>query len=256
MSVSFSFGSFGDIISLIQIGHDIIKVLRNVKDASAGYQEFHDELQSTVNAVLGVEHLLSTEADTIAPSVKNGLDFAVKSSLKLMERMKIKISTFLPKTKGDTSRSSAMLFYTWKRIDWELFHKGEWLDLRRRLKDQIGVMNVLLSLSSHSYKVMPPAKEKPPPLYTPPLVVVSSSIKPSDPSLMVSDKEIGTDFNRTAVLMLTGRPVAVKRIMKRLTTLAHKEVQLLREADHHPNVIRYYYLEVTSDFLYVVLDLC
>ena len=37
-----------------------------------------------------------------------------------------------------------------------------------------------------------------------------------------------------------GRDVAVKRILPECFDLADREVQLLRESDQHPNVIRYF----------------
>jgi len=39
-----------------------------------------------------------------------------------------------------------------------------------------------------------------------------------------------------------GRPVAVKRLLPECFTVADREVDLLRESDEHPNVIRYLYL--------------
>ena len=55
---------------------------------------------------------------------------------------------------------------------------------------------------------------------------------------------------------LQGRAVAVKRLLKSFVTLAQREVTLLTESDSHPNVIRYYYQESHSDFLYIALELC
>lgn len=53
-----------------------------------------------------------------------------------------------------------------------------------------------------------------------------------------------------------GRAVAVKRLLKDFTRIASKEVHLLESADDHPNVVRYYYQEVTDSFLYIALELC
>jgi len=43
-----------------------------------------------------------------------------------------------------------------------------------------------------------------------------------------------------------GRDVAVKRILPECFSLADREVQLLRESDQHPNVIRYFCTVSTS----------
>lgn len=52
------------------------------------------------------------------------------------------------------------------------------------------------------------------------------------------------------------RPVAVKRILPDCYSLADREVDLLRRADQHPNVIRYYCKEADSQFIYIALELC
>lgn len=48
----------------------------------------------------------------------------------------------------------------------------------------------------------------------------------------------------------------MKRLLQDFVTLAQREVTLLQESDDHPNVIRYYYQESHSNFLYIALELC
>jgi serine/threonine-protein kinase/endoribonuclease IRE1 len=50
--------------------------------------------------------------------------------------------------------------------------------------------------------------------------------------------------------------VAVKRLLQDFVTLASREVDILQESDHHPNVIRYFYQEAHANFLYIALELC
>ncbi|KAL3837646.1 hypothetical protein ACJMK2_022992 [Sinanodonta woodiana] len=52
------------------------------------------------------------------------------------------------------------------------------------------------------------------------------------------------------------RDVAVKRWSKENTSLAEQEIESLRQADRHPNVIRYYYSEQDKDFIYIASELC
>lgn len=52
------------------------------------------------------------------------------------------------------------------------------------------------------------------------------------------------------------RPVAVKRLLPECYTLADREVDLLRDADQHPNVLRYFCTEADSQFRYIALELC
>ncbi|MCJ8747682.1 hypothetical protein PDJAM_G00156230 [Pangasius djambal] len=53
-----------------------------------------------------------------------------------------------------------------------------------------------------------------------------------------------------------GRHVAVKRILPECVEFAEREVQLLRESDEHPNVIRYFCTERDRQFIYIAIELC
>ncbi|XP_077173197.1 serine/threonine-protein kinase/endoribonuclease IRE2 isoform X3 [Paroedura picta] len=53
-----------------------------------------------------------------------------------------------------------------------------------------------------------------------------------------------------------GRKVAVKRLLPEYTHLVEREVQLLRESDEHPNVVRYFCTEKDRQFHYIALELC
>ena len=52
------------------------------------------------------------------------------------------------------------------------------------------------------------------------------------------------------------RQVAVKRILPECFSFADREVQLLRESDEHPNVIRYFCTERDRQFQYIAIELC
>ena len=52
------------------------------------------------------------------------------------------------------------------------------------------------------------------------------------------------------------RDVAVKRILPECFSFADREVQLLRESDEHPNVIRYFCTEKDRQFQYIAIELC
>lgn len=79
-----------------------------------------------------------------------------------------------------------------------------------------------------------------------------------DKSLVISDDVLGYGSSGTIVFRGTfqGRAVAVKRLLRDFVDVASKEVSLLESADNHPNVIRYFYKEVTSTFLFIALELC
>lgn len=77
-------------------------------------------------------------------------------------------------------------------------------------------------------------------------------------SLLISEEVLGYGSSGTIVFKGTfqGRAVAVKRLLRDFVDVASKEVSLLESADNHPNVIRYFYKEITSTFLFIALELC
>ena len=52
------------------------------------------------------------------------------------------------------------------------------------------------------------------------------------------------------------RDVAVKRVLAACFSIADREVELLRESDEHPNVIRYFCMEQDRQFRYIALEYC
>ncbi|KAF8653391.1 hypothetical protein AX16_003963 [Volvariella volvacea WC 439] len=103
-----------------------------------------------------------------------------------------------------------------------------------------------------------PAVEPPPAQQSPSLVIANAPKAVATPSLIVSDTILGFGSHGTVVFQgsLQGRSVAVKRLLQDFVTLASREVSILQESDDHPNVIRYYYQEAHSNFLYIALELC
>uniref|UniRef100_A0ABM5F017 non-specific serine/threonine protein kinase n=1 Tax=Pogona vitticeps TaxID=103695 RepID=A0ABM5F017_9SAUR len=53
-----------------------------------------------------------------------------------------------------------------------------------------------------------------------------------------------------------GRQVAVKRLLAEGVHLVDREVQLLRESDEHPHVLRYFCTETDRQFHYIATELC
>ncbi|KIY67044.1 hypothetical protein CYLTODRAFT_490952 [Cylindrobasidium torrendii FP15055 ss-10] len=89
-------------------------------------------------------------------------------------------------------------------------------------------------------------------------LVIESKPIVTTPSLVVSETILGFGSHGTVVFQgsLQGRAVAVKRLLQDFVTLAAREVSILQDSDDHPNVIRYYYQEAHSNFLYIALELC
>lgn len=77
-------------------------------------------------------------------------------------------------------------------------------------------------------------------------------------NLVVTPEILGYGSHGTIVYKgsFQNRSVAVKRLLVDFWDVASKEVDLLRDADHHPNVVRYFCQEVTERFYYIALELC
>ncbi|KAJ3195109.1 bifunctional endoribonuclease/protein kinase ire1 [Irineochytrium annulatum] len=77
-------------------------------------------------------------------------------------------------------------------------------------------------------------------------------------TMSVSDTVLGRGSHGTIVFKGTfeSREVAIKRVLREFYDIAHHEVKSLRDSDHHPNVIRYFYQEETEEFMYIALELC
>lgn len=50
--------------------------------------------------------------------------------------------------------------------------------------------------------------------------------------------------------------MAVKRLLPQCVHLLDREVQLLRESDEHPHVVRYFCTERDRQFHYIAIELC
>jgi serine/threonine-protein kinase/endoribonuclease IRE1 len=89
---------------------------------------------------------------------------------------------------------------------------------------------------------------------------VKKSLVCSDPfallHLLIACSGFGSHGTVVFKGSLQGRAVAVKRLLHDFVTLATREVSILEESDDHPNVIRYFYQEAQSNFLYIAIELC
>lgn len=82
-----------------------------------------------------------------------------------------------------------------------------------------------------------------------------TKIPPTLRSITVSDEVLGFGSHGTVVYKggFEGRKVAVKRLLLDFYDVAETEVTLLRDSDHHPNVIRYFMKEQTDRLVYTQL---
>jgi serine/threonine-protein kinase/endoribonuclease IRE1 len=76
--------------------------------------------------------------------------------------------------------------------------------------------------------------------------------------LIRTDRVLGNGSGGTFVFegSFEGRDVAVKRMLPQYFELASQEVDMLRQSDDHPNVIRYFCQQKDQHFLYIAVELC
>ena len=56
--------------------------------------------------------------------------------------------------------------------------------------------------------------------------------------------------------LFKGRVVAVKRMLSHFVVIVTRELEILRQSDSHPNIIRYFYDTSDDNFRYIALELC
>ncbi|TFY76066.1 hypothetical protein EWM64_g7947 [Hericium alpestre] len=147
MSVSFTFGAFGDIVSLIQLATSVSKALHESIGASMEYQELVMEVDSFVKTMNCVHHIMSFQGpDRLSPVVEDALNTSLAVCSVHIGKIANKVTGYRESLRkgGGTDQ---MVLDSWRKIGWGLFAKNEVLDLRRRLAEQIEVMNTLLTLA-------------------------------------------------------------------------------------------------------------
>ncbi|PON40114.1 Serine/threonine protein kinase [Parasponia andersonii] len=76
--------------------------------------------------------------------------------------------------------------------------------------------------------------------------------------IVLSNKTIAMGSNGTIIYegSYEGRAVAVKRLLQTHHDVALKEIQNLKNSDHHQNIVRYFGVEQDQDFVYLALERC
>lgn len=152
--IGFSFGSFGDIRSILKMAYDVRALLSESKGASEEYQHLLAELDAslrTLHLVQGV--FLAKYAASLPPDVLTAIQQSVSNSRTLISGLYTQIARFresLLKKGG----SGTMMRDSWRKIGWGLFKQDELVESQRRLSEQTSIIRTLLGLSN-SYAVYP-----------------------------------------------------------------------------------------------------
>ncbi|KAF9460460.1 hypothetical protein BDZ94DRAFT_923826 [Collybia nuda] len=147
-SVALAFGSFGDIVALIQILVDLSGTLRSGK-ASTEYHELVAELGSLQSV------LESIKREILTPPL--GTPIFDRSSLNAIglavERCRSLVRDFTDNTRGYgkgfmVGEPGNNLWDFWWNVNWRLLKKGTIAELREQLTHQKTAMILILSVSS------------------------------------------------------------------------------------------------------------
>ncbi|THH12861.1 hypothetical protein EW146_g7299 [Bondarzewia mesenterica] len=141
----FSFGSFGDIVAVIQLARSISNALSESAGSSKEYQMLIAELDSFSGTIETVQDAMSS-ARGLSTSVENAIRHALGLCHGILKDIESKIIGYKESlNKGGTGRAVRDL---WRKIGWALFKKEELVEMRRRLHGQLEGMNTLLTLSN------------------------------------------------------------------------------------------------------------
>lgn len=143
----FTFGSFGDVISLISL---VLQVRRALGD-SAGASEDHQALIAELDSFSHLLHVVR-EALTIHDnprklpnSVRNAMKQGLLSSAALLADFYKDVERYSGSLRQGGSGS--VIRDSWMKVEWALYKKEDVRQMRRRLADQVGRINALLSVS-------------------------------------------------------------------------------------------------------------
>lgn len=135
-SVALAFGSFGDIVALMQIIVDLTGTLRDGK-ASVEYKELIAELES-LQGVMG--------APVLDRSSLNAIELAVQRCYSLIKELSDRTGGYTKSLLvGEPGNN---LWDFWWNVNWRLLKKGAITDLREQLVQQKMAMILVFSLSS------------------------------------------------------------------------------------------------------------
>lgn len=145
--IGFTFGSFGDVLSILKIAYDVRALLSESKGASEEYQQLLAELDAslrTLHLVQGV--FLAKDAASLPPDVQMAIQQSVSNSRTLILDLYVKIARF--RSSLQKGGSGSMMRDSWRKIGWGLFKQDELIESRRRLSEQTNIIRSLLGLSN------------------------------------------------------------------------------------------------------------
>ncbi|GAW07516.1 hypothetical protein LENED_009514 [Lentinula edodes] len=148
MSFALTFGSIGDIITVIELLNRVREALCDSTGSSAEYQALIVDLDVFSDILDAVKSSISsnTRLSPQSESLLNAHRQAVQSSHDLLKDIHGKIRKYQSSLRAGGSGNA--MRDSWRKIGWALFKKPELVQMRRKVMDQVEILNILLSISS------------------------------------------------------------------------------------------------------------
>ncbi|KAH7867895.1 uncharacterized protein C8R40DRAFT_1063404 [Lentinula edodes] len=148
MSFALTFGSIGDIITVIELLNRVREALCDSTGSSAEYQALIVDLDVFSDILDAVKSSISsdTRLSPQSESLLNAHRQAVQSSHDLLKDIHGKIWKYQSSLRAGGSGNA--MRDSWRKIGWALFKKPELVQMRRKVMDQVEILNILLSISS------------------------------------------------------------------------------------------------------------
>lgn len=149
MSAAFTFGSLGDIFSLIQLTYNVVQIIRDAAGAPQEYQELVASLNATIDLLKIIQGVaFATSVDILTLPVQEALHQAIKNYDAIIRDLHDRLSKFHPSLRAGGSGSKVLDL--WRKVKWGSFQKKDLVKIRGKMEEQSVNIRALLSLYAYN----------------------------------------------------------------------------------------------------------
>ena len=153
--VAFTFGSFGDIITIIQLAHSIQKALSDTRGSAAECRNLIAYLGAYTTTLECVQNAFDSRNTAYAAPLRlafsgpaaNAISRSIAISYDRMKTFERKLECYRESLEGGSSGS--WFRDAWRKVNWPTIRQ-EAVDLQRELTAQAQIINIILTLSARS----------------------------------------------------------------------------------------------------------
>lgn len=245
--VSFSVGSFGDIVTILQLAWQLRAALNSASGASAEVAALVNDIDEFVRGLQQVNAVLQQDAARLQPDIVNGIKHALGTCHDVLLTVERKISTF--KSRMSTTKGPSVWKHYWAVAAWSILGGKEDVDaLRARLSEQLARIHFYLSLGhSHDHSTMQAhasaSEERLDKIYAL-LQALPSQVTVPSPSFKLFDPESKRYYQPCA-------PTSYQRL-RELVMAANKHVNPALEFGLQKDVYRYRHVFPDPDVAHIL----